>query len=670
MDARNTEIIGFLSSKDITFFIPPYQRNYEWNKEMCDIFYKDIEKVANNINAKHFFGTIIYYEEKGHVAVDPYKLILVDGQQRITTIMLFLIAVRDLTKDEEFKKLIDKKYLRNDNVRDSEVEYKIKLKQVESDWKSYKKLVLADKLDEREKESIIYKNYQFFKSKLGKLDRQEMEKLLDGLRNFEVVTIQLKPSENKWEKPQEIFESMNSLGKPLSLADLVRNYLLLGKSSEDQEELYRRYWLKIEKNLNGANGDFSVSSFIRDYMQMEAESPYKKAREVNYKELYQNFKDLFKNIDSKELIEKLSLSSEDYSILARSGGSGNEKIDKKISDLKMLECSAFNSFILGLFEKRRTKLLNDNDCLAILDAIFVYIARRRILGVTQAENMHAPKLIKHIETLIESNDKRGKMLSILANQFHRLRLPNDGEVRSHLLSENSNFYNIRVCKFIFSLIEEHLTKSRPVDDNFLQKEHIMPQTLNKSWEDMLGNDYENIYNRLLNNIGNLTLIRHNQGLGNKSFDEKKKIYRNNAGMQIAKDKILDKEKWGKNEIMERAEYLIGILTDEVFPLPPEMKESKNYSQEEQKSGALSFEELDLIGKYITYFDDTSVTAYVTGDKTLEFEGEEWRLSPLTREIERRKKRMTPSGAYWGVDKWTYGGKTLKQLMDNMDEDEE
>ncbi|MBP5534246.1 MAG: DUF262 domain-containing protein [Alphaproteobacteria bacterium] len=671
MKSNDNEILQLLSNNDVTFFIPPYQRNYEWDTQMCEAFYRDIRKVAQSHDIKHFFGTVIYYAEQSQILGEPSKYILVDGQQRLTTTMLFLIAARDVIEDASLKNTIDVKYLRNNNVSGDDVEYKIKLKQVESDWSAYKKLVLEEPLTETEKKSIVFSNYSFFKSKLEKLEQSEINSLIiNGLVNFNIVTIQLEPERNKWEKPQEIFESMNSLGKPLSLADLVRNYLLLGKSASKQNVLYHNYWLRIEKNLVGDNDSFSVSSFIRDYMQLEAAACYKKATETNYKELYRNFKDLFADVDAEELIQKLALYSENYSVLAGYKSSGNDRIDKKIADLKIVEASGFYSFILGILNLYTDKKLTSEDCLSILDSIFVYITRRRILRLTQAENKNAPQLVKYFDKLIESADKKDKMLSILSDQQYALRLPNDNEISSYLLGVDANFYNLRICKFIFTLIEENITKSRPINDMNLQIEHIMPQTLNEGWKNMLGQEYQRIYDGYVNNIGNLTLIRHNQELGNKSFSYKKDVYINNSGMQISKNYIIDQNVWSEDQIKGRASYLINLLVDKIIPVSEKLKTSNNYSiEKKQGSSRFSFAEVDLIGKTITYFDDAMIQAEVIGDKEVRFEGEIWHLSPLTREIETRKNRRTKSGAYWGIDKWTYQGKTLETLMRELTEDE-
>jgi uncharacterized protein with ParB-like and HNH nuclease domain len=666
MRTLDNQILKLLSNNDVTFFIPPYQRNYEWGEEMCEILFKDIEKVANNRNTQHFFGTVIYYAEST-ILGQPDKYILVDGQQRLTTTMLFLIAARECITDNLLRNTIDSKYLKNNNVS-GDVEYKIKLKQVESDWKAYKNIILGEHLAASDKKSNVFKNYKFFKSKLEKLEQDKIRNLIEkGLVNFNIVTIQLEPDRNDWEKPQEIFESMNSLGKPLTLADLVRNYLLLGRTSSQQNNLYHNFWLKIEQNLTCDNNIFSVSAFIRDYMQLVDIASYKKATDANYKELYRDFKDLFGDDNHEQLIKKLAEYSIEYSVLAGYKSSGNNKIDQKINDLRTLKVSAFHSFILGILHLRTEQKITDDDCLAILDAIFAYITRKSILGIRKSENKDAALFAKYFDELISASNKREVMLDICANQTFAMRLPNDNEIYNFLLSEKSNFYNFESGRFLFCLIEESLTKNRPtLTDKILQVEHIMPQTLNHTWKNELGTNHKAIHDNYLNNIGNLTLIRHNHELSNHSFRGKKEIYENNAGMQIAKNKITDQQNWGEEQIKNRAEYLITILIDKILPINDELKTSNNYSSEKKSIGnRLSFESLDLIGKTIVYFDDANIVAEVIGNKEIKFENKVWRLSPLTREIETRKNRRNHSGSYWGVKMWKYEGRTLEEWMNEI-----
>jgi len=316
---------------------------------------------------------------------------------------------------------------------------------------------------------------------------------------------------------------------------------------------------------------------------------------------------------------------------------------------------------------RTEQKFTDDDCLAILDAIFVYVARKSILGIRKSENKDAALFAKYFDELVSATNKREAMLDICANQTFAMRLPNDIEIQNFLLSEKSNFYNFESGRFLFSLIEESLTKNRPaLTDKILQVEHIMPQTLNDTWKIELGANHKVIHDNYLNNIGNLTLIRHNQELSNHSFRGKKEIYENNAGMQIAKNKIIDQRNWGEEQIRNRAEYLVSILVDKILPISDELKTSNNYSSEKKTIGnRLSFESLDLIGKTIVYFDDTSIVAEVIGNKEVKFEDKVWRLSPLTREIETRKNRRNRSGAYWGVNMWKYEGRTLEEWMNEI-----
>ena len=224
-----------------------------------------------------------------------------------------------------------------------------------------------------------------------------------------------------------------------------------------------------------------------------------------------------------------------------------------------------------------------------------------------------------------------------------------------------NFASFRYCKLYLSLIEEKITKSRPDQtDKKLQIEHIMPQTLNDDWKKALGSDYETIHQEYVHTIGNLTLIRHNQELGNKSFSDKKDVYENSAGLQIAKTGITNKDHWSKDTIRARAKWIIGFLLKDVLPIPDGMRRTNNFKV---KTGRrLSFQELQIIGDDINFIADPSIVAHVVGDKEVEFEGKKWKLSPLTKEIQTRRGALSPSGSYQGAQYWEYDGMKLADIM--------
>lgn len=663
MTPLEQKLLNLLSNQDVTFFIPPYQRNYEWIDAQCKIFFEDVKKTCDNnmngIDDEHFFGSITFFQDETNFG-EPNKLVLIDGQQRITTTMLFLVAIRDtLHEDENICKLINSRYLKNDNATGSDDEYKVKLKQVETDWQSFKDLVLGNPLSDKAKTSAVYQNYKFFCNALKayKENGKDIKSLISyGIDKFSVVTIELKPKMNRWENPQEIFESMNSLGKPLSLADLVRNYLLLGLDANRQTELYNKYWLHIENILPE-----KISDFIRDYMQCLRRCSYPKSTEVNYKELYSEFKNISggTNADVEGILKNLSEYSTLYAYIVGNAASGNAKLDTILADLRSIRITTAHSFILALLREWKCERFTDDDIVEIMDAFRINCFRRRLVTLTKAENMGYPLLVKKIPDLKAATDKRLKMFEILAKQETNLRLPNDIEVANELKS--MNFYSFQYKKLYLSLVEEKLTKSRPdQSDSVLQVEHIMPHTLNDEWRKELGDDAEMIHQTYADNIGNLTLIRHNQELGQKSFKDKKVVYAGNEGLQIAKTEITNQDKWNETTIINRMNWIVNYLTTNVLPIPDSMRRTNNFSVDRKRK--LSFIELQLIGEYINFRDDKSIRAKVVNDHEVEYDGEKIRLSPLTKKIKRLKGTATPSESYQGAQYWEYDGVLLADII--------
>ena len=205
MQADPTYLLKSLSNNDVTFFIPPYQRNYEWSLETCKVFLKDVVKTARDNRegriSEHFFGSVVYVVEQVGFGV-PDRFILTDGQQRITTSMLFLMALRDSIQDKDLSAQIQSRYLENERAGE-DTEYKIKLNQVETDWESYKQLALGLEVPKELTNSSVYQNYQFFKNQLVSMEDEERKSLLElGLSKFSIIAIQLEPDRNHWEHPQ------------------------------------------------------------------------------------------------------------------------------------------------------------------------------------------------------------------------------------------------------------------------------------------------------------------------------------------------------------------------------------------------------------------------------------------------------------------------------------
>ena len=658
-------LLKLLSNNDVTFFIPPYQRNYEWAIEHCEVLWNDIVNTAEKNKGsdthnlyKHFFGTVTYFESDHHFD-EPAKLVLIDGQQRITSTMLFLLAVRDKIQDINKKELINKSFLVNTNVSSEDQSKKIKLKQVEADWEAYKSVVNG-KINNDYLNSAIIKNYNYFKQQVSKKTDEELNILIDnGLRSFTLVALELEPN-NPGENPQEIFESMNSLGKPLSLADLVRNYMLLFMQPAEQEANYNRYWLVIEKNLPGA-----ISAYIRDFMQLHEKRALPVASETNYKKLYAEFKSLYGNrLSSTNVLEAMANYSEIYSWILGLKPVNNKRIDCILEDLRKVKVTTANSFLLSLLISWQEGKFSDSDIADILWCFETYILRRRLLLLTQAENKAFPVLTDEIDFLISCSDKKQAMFGILSNKEYRLRLPNDVEITKYL--ESANLSKFQNTKFYLSLIEEKITKNRPVLDEKIQLEHILPQTLNDDWKNDLGENFEQIHQNNVDVLGNLTLIRHNQELGNKKFSLKKEFYKNKAGLQIAQNFIIDNDFWNGETIQNRTKELSSYLVREVLPIPEQMRTSNNYNSKEYKG--VHFEALDLIGKNIYYLEDPSVEAKVVSDNEVEYDNKKYRLTPVTRLVKNIKGTANTSGAYQGAKYWGYKGESIYSLMLQLDID--
>lgn len=664
MKANPIYLLDALSNNDVTFFIPPYQRNYEWSVSTCKVFLADLQKTldqnASGTYAEHFFGSVVYVVEESGFGL-PDKYVLTDGQQRITTSMLFLMALRDSLPNDAYKKQIQTRYLQNERA-DSDSEFKIKLKQVETDWEAYKLLALGQEVPRALTNSTVFQNYQYFKTELSNRPEEQIKGLLEqGLAKFKIIAVQLEPDRNHWENPQEIFESMNSLGKPLSLADLVRNFLLMEKNSADQVSLYNNFWLTLERRLPGL-----LSEYIRDWMQADRHESFKVARENNFKELYGNFKNVVAGRPVEDLFSDFVRFSKAYSLARGMEHSGVRVIDQILEDLQIIGVGTANSFISEVLAAWQANKVSVDVAEQVLRSIRTYLLRRRILGTGNAENQMFPVLGSRLDEVFTGKEVQESIFSLLSEQYYALRLPNDDEIRARL--ETVNFYNMgrsrNYPRLLLSLAEEALTKSRPEwSDEALQLEHVLPQTLSPSWVAELGPDAESTHQDVVNNLGNITLIRHNQELGNKPFSKKKQIYRGNSGLQVSMDKIIDVDVWNKDSIISRRDYLIDLLLERVISVPTRFKKASNWNQESTEDPTNNLREIlnKLIGETISYFPNPKIRAVVVSDSKVLFEGQEWSVSSLTYELKQREGDVSSKSRFSGSVYWSWEDTRLADL---------
>ena len=586
MKTESHSINDVLAKDATSFFIPPFQRAYAWGRSEIERYFSDISRIieseldANQHDKlEHFFGTVVIKEEKAGFA---NKSVVVDGQQRLTTTLIFLIALRDSEIDDNTKEFITQNYLTNNA---SSFQDKIKLKQVTKDWNSYRALVMGDSPNP----GIIKNAYEQFTRLINEKKRLNLavtfKHYLQAIQRVNVAVIFLDERPFKGEDPQIIFETLNSLGKPLTLSDLVRNFVLLNMESEKQSHIYENTWHpKIEKVLNE-----NTSKFFRDYLQYKMSSSLKVVSDNNTKELYKQFKEFVETQfeSHNDFINDITRFVNPYKwIISENINdtiSSNTTNDKEIKELLRnifhdIKAEAFKPFVLGLLEYHRYKIdgisMSDDVLINSLSLIKIYLIRRRILGLTQGENKNIVTLSKKIEEITKGNNS---MLNMLTSLFYRLRLPNDDEVKNNL--NVMNFYEglKKYSKFILGKIEEHNTKVAVDFRNpKITIEHIMPQTLNDSWKNDLGDNFKEIHKKYLHNIGNLILTEFNSEIGNKPFEEKKKkLSTSSLNYRLG---ITSKHIWNEKSIIEHQEDMVDYFL-KTFPLPLEFKDNNNWNSQ-------------------------------------------------------------------------------------------
>ena len=584
MKTESHSINDVLAKNATSFFIPPFQRAYAWGRPEIERYFSDISRIIESeIDKKqhdkleHFFGTVVIKEEKAGFA---NKSVVVDGQQRLTTTLIFLIALRDCETDTVKQDYITQNYLTNNS---SSFQDKIKLKQVTKDWDSYRALVTKSQPNP----GVISIAYELLKKLITekrKLNPEvDFEHYIIAIQRINVAVIFLDERPFKGEDPQIIFETLNSLGKPLTLSDLVRNFVLLNMESNKQSDIYEKIWHpKIEEVLNE-----NSSKFFRDYLQYKTASSLKVVSDNNTKELYQQFKDFVEENfeDHNDFVNDIVRYVKCYKwiiteIINESISTNNTK-DKEIKELLRnifhdIKAEAFKPFVLGLFEYHQYTVnnvkLSDDIFITILTTIRTYLIRRRILGLTQGENKNIVTFSKKIEGLSKGNIQ---MIELLTNVFYRLRLPNDNEIKTSLSTMNFYEGSKQYSKCILGKIEEHNTKvSVDFRNPKITIEHIMPQTLEDSWKVELGENYKEIHKNYLHNIGNLILTEFNSEIGNKPFEEKKRKLETSS-LNYRLD-IIKRNTWSEQSIKEHLANMITWFLD-TFSLPELYREKANWN---------------------------------------------------------------------------------------------
>ncbi len=513
MKASVLPLKEYLCQRNKQFVIPIYQRNYDWNEEQCKKLLDDIIDIGTSGNKMHFIGSIVYVCNDEYTTAEVEKFVIIDGQQRITTITLMLIALYQLAKelgDEKQAEIIYEDYLVNKHADDEK--YKIKLKATGNNADDMKYLLQGQKIPEN-RYSNIKNNFNFFKEHINKDNRSIV---VDGFKRLLFVEIKLTRGQDN---AQKIFESLNSTGLALSQADLIRNYILMELEPKKQEDLYNKYWEKIE-DYTKVEGKSYVSDLIRDCLTIEmGEIP-------NKDNVFETFKLQHPHNDDKSVENVLQILLKYAKIFNEFLLPNNIEdcdIRQAITYIKYIDIDVTYPFLLQVMDDFYQKVIDKKTLLNVLQFVQTYVCRRFIVDLpTNTLN----KIFKSLYRQVDKNDYEMSIYRDIMIKSGKARMPSDGEIRQSLADKD--IYNSR-SKMKYYILErlENYNNKEPVcirENKDITVEHIFPQEPEAKWKKCLSEkDYEDFEEKYLHTIGNLTLSGNNGSLGNKTFDEKKNM---------------------------------------------------------------------------------------------------------------------------------------------------
>ena len=580
MEANTLPLTEFLGATKRIFNIPVYQRNYNWKQEQCKKLFDDILNIKIQNKDIHFIGTIVYVDIKAGPSFKEF--VIIDGQQRITTMLLLIKALHDETEDEDLKLDLYNDYLINNSKRIDD-KYRIKLKTVANDSKTFADLISNENLAvEDYKGSRIYENYNYFRNRIkeSKLSSEELYELIGKLT---MVYIML---DNEKEDPQLIFESLNSTGLDLTAGDLIRNYLLMGYDRETQEKLYAEYWEKLENKIMLSE----ITDFIRYYLTLKTNNIPNKTRVYEvFKEFYKKELKLGKKIE--EILENINLYAKYYEWIKKFN-SPFDKINSSLEEFEKLNSSVVIPFLFYLFYKFEENIIKEEDVIYLLEVIKSYIVRRAVCNIqTNALNKIFANLSKEIEVREDFEEFfKESILGILLSKTTTGIFPRDSQFKESFIKRD--MYSFKLHKYILSKIIIDNEKERVKFEN-LTTEHIMPQKLNSKWKVDLGHKYEEIHEKNLHTIGNLTLTGYNSEISNKTFDEKKVLYEN-SNIKITRE-LIKYNKWDEGTILKRGKEL-SELAAKIWKIPEIEARFVNLKNIDYKNEFEIDEELNATGR--------------------------------------------------------------------------
>jgi uncharacterized protein with ParB-like and HNH nuclease domain/predicted transport protein len=550
MKATEAKLLDFLK-KSTQFIIPIYQRTYSWTERECRQLWDDIVRTGNNDDlSAHFVGSIVYIEKGIYQVMTGSPLLVIDGQQRLTTVTLLIAALANAIGDDEPIEDFSANKLRGyylvNPLEAGERRYKLILSQTDKTSLT----AIVDGAEQPKEPSLrVMENFKLFEGLIA-ARKDDLVPVCKGLAKLVIVDIALNRDQDN---PQLIFESMNSTGRELSQADLIRNFVLMGLEPELQTRLYERYWRPMELEFGQEAYGTHFDAFMRHYLTVKTEEI------PNVSEVYEAFKTFARSPEIaaagvEDLVKDLRSFARHFCAMAL-GAEANPDLKLAFQDLRELKVDVIYPFLLELYNDYTNGILTVDDFLVAVRLIEAYVFRRAICSIpTNSMNKTFATFARGV--------KKERYLENIRAQFALMpsyrRFPTDEEFHRDLLTRD--LYHLRIRSYWLRRLENHDRKERVTVDEYTI-EHIMPQNENLSpaWQAALGPDWQRVQETWLHTLGNLTLTGYNSEYSDRPFNEKRDMkggfaespLRLNAGLgQI--------DQWNEETIKERANRLADM----------------------------------------------------------------------------------------------------------------
>lgn len=595
MDAIKGSINSILN-RYIQFTIPVYQRPYSWEISQCEKLWNDIVHMQKTNRIGHFVGSIVNIAEQA-MPTGVQKFMIIDGQQRMTTLTLLLIALRDYGYENQEDTTINPHSINGvciqNDYASGEDKYKMLLTQKDKDILI--KLIDRAPIDES-KRSKLLDNYNFFVDKI-KSKKIEPFAILEGIGKLQIVNITLDRAQDD---PQLIFESLNSTGMDLSKSDLIRNYILMGLSPEQQDSIYNNYWFPMENLFDYSKQTWLMDKFFKHYLT------FKYGKIPVESKIYEEFKNYYwdKSYEAILNVSKELYKCAKYYTNIYYSNSGDMELDCVFKDIKSLNMDVASPFLIKVYYDYDNEVISKKEFIEIFRLCENYVFRRAICEIpTNSLNKTFNVAVRNIN--INNYINSVKAFFIMLDNYKRL--PSNEEFVKEL--KIRDIYNMRIRNYILSKLENHNNKSPIIIENFTV-EHIMPQNtnLNESWKNDLGKNYKDIQKQYIHTIGNLTLTAYNSEMSDKSFEDKLNMTGGFKESALRLNSyVVKQDKWNKDTIEERANELCK-LSEEIWEYP-------NLSEYEMELFLLKNEEVYTLDSY-EYLSEDNIALFNALDKRI------------------------------------------------------